>query len=230
MSAPAMAGAQEPAFPVPETLTFKLSWKGIDAGSSRLEVKRDGNDRLRMISTAKSVGWVSSFYTVDDRLESLVKLDTPWRAVNYHIKTLEGSHTKDREVFFYLDNTAQYINWEDYHLRYFELPREIYDPLSSIYHLRMLDLKPGRSASMKVFDSRKLIDATAEAVRREQVAVPAGTFDTIYIKFRTESEGAFGSRGGFDVWLSNDERHLPVKIRTKASIGHLDAELVKIER
>jgi len=60
------------AFTGPEKLVFDLTWAGIKAGTSTLETVND-KGRTKIISTARSAKWVSLFYTVDDRVESLLR-------------------------------------------------------------------------------------------------------------------------------------------------------------
>ncbi len=59
-------------FTVPEKLVFDLSWTGLKAGTSTLETVND-KGRTKIISTARSADWISLFYTVDDRVESLLR-------------------------------------------------------------------------------------------------------------------------------------------------------------
>jgi len=60
-------------FNIPEKFEYDLTWTGIKAGTSTLEITNAGNG-IKIISTSKSVKWVSVFYDVDDRVEStLVK-------------------------------------------------------------------------------------------------------------------------------------------------------------
>lgn len=91
------------AFSVPERLIYDLTWTGIKAGTATLEIVRDGN-WLRIISTARSADWISIFYTVDDRTESVLMLPRLPALVgfpeNYHMKIREGRHRRDKEVTF----------------------------------------------------------------------------------------------------------------------------------
>ena len=60
------------AFNIPEKLIFDLTWTGVKAGTATLEIVND-KGHTKIISTAQSADWLSVFYTVDDRIESVLK-------------------------------------------------------------------------------------------------------------------------------------------------------------
>ena len=85
-------------FKVPEKfIIYDLTWTGIKAGTASLELKKDG-DRIKIVSAAQSAPWVSVFYTVDDRIESILSHNPSFspigQPVQYRIitrrKTQEG--------------------------------------------------------------------------------------------------------------------------------------------
>lgn len=226
--------AQTYAFNIPEKLIYDLTWTGIKAGEAVLEIK-DGGDYLTILSTARSAKWVSVFYKVDDRVESRVSkkgttqgTDKPslGHSINYRLKIREGRHRKDKEVIFELNNSrAIYIDYLGKERREFEIPFPIFDPLSSFYYLRRLNLEVGRSVYVTIFDSKKVWDVEVQVLRKERVEVPAGEFDTIVIKPLMKSEGIFYRKGEIFIWLTDDEKKIPVKLQTKVKIGSIYANL-----
>jgi hypothetical protein len=54
-------------------------------------------------------------------------------------------------------------------------------------------------------------------VREDTVTVDAGTFATIVIRPTIKTSGIFSENGEARVWLSNDDRRLPVQLKTKFS-------------
>jgi hypothetical protein len=55
--------------------------------------------------------------------------------------------------------------------------------------------------------------------------VAAGTFKTIVVEPLVKEGGLFKSEGRIVIWLSDDERKLPVRVNTKVLIGSIDVEL-----
>ena len=53
----------------------------------------------------------------------------------------------------------------------------------------------------------------------------AGTFDCVIVEPLIKEGGLFKSEGRVLLWLTNDERKIPVKVSTRVVIGSIDAEL-----
>lgn len=216
-------------FSIPERLQYDLTWTGIKAGEATLEIKGEG-DHLIIVSTAKSAKWVSVFYKVDDRVESrLLKGNSEaliGHSVNYRLKLREGKHRKDKEVVFDAVNSkAHYIDYIANERKEIDIPFPILDPLSSFYYLRGLSLEVGKPVYVTIFDSKKVWNVEVQVLRKERIDVPAGEFDTIVIKPLMKSEGIFYRKGDILIWLTDDEKRIPVKLQTKVKIGSINANL-----
>jgi hypothetical protein len=218
-------------FNVPEKLIYDLTWTGIKAGTASLEIINDG-DKMKIISTARSAPLISIFYTVDDRVESILfknnSLPYLGQPVNYRIKTREGRHRKDKEVIFDLDNfRATYIDYLKNEREEFAVPAFIFDPISSFYYLRTLRLEVGKPVYLTIFDSKKVWNVEVQVLRREKLTLQIGTFDTIVVKPLMKSEGIFYRKGDIFIWLTNDIKRIPVKMQTKVAVGYITATLVQ---
>ena len=60
---------------------------------------------------------------------------------------------------------------------------------------------------------------------RETIKVEAGTFKCIIVEPLAKEGGLFKSDGRVLIWLSDDDRKIPVKITTKVLIGSIGSEL-----
>ena len=63
---------------------------------------------------------------------------------------------------------------------------------------------------------------TIRVVRRERIRVPAGEFDAIVIQPVIKSRGLFGENGHAEVWLSDDENHIMLQMKSGLKIGSLN--------
>ena len=216
-----------------ETFRYDLIWMGIKAGEARLEFIEEG-DSLKIVSRAESAKWLSVFYKVDDRVESVVvkknnpaKGDIHWVAGRYRLKIREGRHRRDKEVIFDPANgTALYINHFDNKKETYAVPENTFDPLSGFFLLRKRPLEVNRPVHVTIFDSNKVWDVKVEILKKEEVETPAGKFRTILVKPNMKSEGIFDSKGDIYIYLTDDKRHIPVLIRTKVAVGYVEAQLV----
>jgi hypothetical protein len=63
-------------------------------------------------------------------------------------------------------------------------------------------------------------------LRKEKVKVSGiGEVATVVVKPDLKSEGLFHRKGDIFIWLTDDEKRVPVKVETKVPIGKVVAEL-----
>jgi hypothetical protein len=216
-------------FRLPEKLVYDLTWAGIKTGTATLEISSE-NEKTRIVSTARSVDWVSVFYTVEDRIES--ELSTPPHAAvpgipqNYRVRIREGRHRRNKEVVFDCPNRrASFTDHLSGEKKEIEIRESTFDPLSSFYHVRTLKPEVGKSLYVEVLDNKKLWNVEVQVLRKERISTSLGDFDTIVIKPLLKSEGIFNKRGDMYIWLTDDNKHVPVKLQTKVAVGKVTATL-----
>jgi hypothetical protein len=225
--------AQTYAFNIPEKLIYDLTWTGIKAGEAELEIK-DNGDYLSIISKANSSKWVSVFYHVEDIVISKLKKERYGNffasPINYRLKIKEGKHRRDKELIFdHSVNKVTYINHLDNERKDFIIGDSTYDALSCFYYVRTLPLEVGKSVFVNLFDSKKFYSVEVQVLRKEAVRIPLGSFDAILIKPIMKSEGIFSRKGDILIWLSDDERRIPLMLQSKVAVGSIKAVLVRIQ-
>lgn len=107
------------------------------------------------------------------------------------------------------------------------------DIVSAIYFLRTLDLTPGNSFTIPVSDSGRVFQVPARVVAEKKkmksivgkVAVVRIDVD-LFGPGRPVEEG----KGKMSIWVTNDERRIPIKARLSHDIGQLDITLKSIQR
>ncbi len=109
-----------------------------------------------------------------------------------------------------------------------ELPikADTYDPYSSFYHVRTLPLEVGKSVYVSILDTNQLWNVEVQVLKKEKLKTILGEVNTILIKPLMTSEGIFERKGEIYIWLTDDARRIPVKMRTKVTIGSVTATLV----
>ncbi|MBI5847775.1 MAG: DUF3108 domain-containing protein [Nitrospirae bacterium] len=224
--------ADSSAFSMPEKLIFDLTWTGVKAGNAVLEVVEE-KEAIRVISTANSAAWVSVFYTVDDRVESVLARGKSsifiGQTKNFRLKIREGKHRRDKEIIFdHVKHTAQFIDHLEKEKDRKEYPvhENVFDPLSVLYYVRTLKLEVGKPVYVDIFDSKKIWNVEVQVVRKEKISTILGEVETIVIKPLMKSEGIFNRKGEMLIWLTDDQKRTPVKMQTKVAVGAITATLV----
>jgi len=229
------------AFTSGEKLTYVISWsKIIDAGIAVMEVNdgptMDGRPTYHFVSSTRSVGIVDQFYPVRDVVESIVDVRELY-CITFKLEESHGSETSFPKIkkrkriitFDHKNNTALFILNYDTPETY-TIPEQVQDALSSLYYVRtMTDFTIDKPIVVNVFDSGKTWSVEIYTLGRERISTPAGEFDTILVKTYPKYEGVFMNKGEIFIWITDDEKKIPVLMKSTIIIGSIVATLSKIE-
>ncbi|MGM0568808.1 MAG: DUF3108 domain-containing protein [Elusimicrobiota bacterium] len=211
---------------VGEKLVFSVRWGVIRAGEATLEVREilnlGGREVFRFVHTARSARFFDPFYKVRNRVESFV--DTrKLQSIRYERIIREGSYSRDSVIIYDHDYGVAYEDGER-----FEITEGIQDVLSSFYYMRTKKLEPGEVYRFDIGSSKKIWPLKINVKRREKIKVPAGRFDTVVVEPELmEEEGIFKHEGKIEIWLTDDERKIPVLIRSSIKIGTVSVVLTE---
>jgi hypothetical protein len=211
--------AVEQKFVEGETLDYNLSWLKVTGGTARMTISASGEDAFRITSVGHSSPSFSRFFKVRDEIESTVSR-SDFSTLRY-VKRLDEDGDRMEEVTVIEDGTATKTRKKVKKVR---VPRPVYDPISVIYLLRTRDLTPGKVHDFELIADGKLYTVHARAVRKEKVQTPAGTFHCIRVEPQMVSGGVERNERLF-IWYTDDDRRIPVRIRTEVKFGAITASL-----
>ncbi len=222
----AAAGAAGAApFQAGEKLVFSVSWSEIlKAGTATLSVPGvkvfNGHKVYHLVSTASSGPQVSAFFYTRDRVDTYVDVDdyTVWKSEKHLV---EGKYKNDEVVYYNPPNRTATRGVVT--MRVLPNPR---DALAGFYYVRTVDLPVGGEVAVNFADGKVSKPIVVKVIRKERVEVPAGTFDTIVIEpVLQETEGLFKQEGRIWIWVTDDEKKMPVILKSKITIGDIVAQL-----
>ena len=219
------------AFSYGELLQYKVGYSFITAGKGYFyilpkNIKKFGRDCYDIRFQVRSLESLEWIYRVRDSYRTLLDKESliPWE-FEQHIR--EGNYKRDFEAYFDQVNNLAYTKKKIY-----DVPDNVHDIVSAFFYTRTKDLNKMKKG--EVFYLNNFFDDTTYTLGvkmrgRQRVEVEAGKFDCIVIEPLVVEGGLFKSEGSILIWLSNDERKIPVKVATKILIGYVTAELVKYE-
>ena len=218
------------AFPIPERLEFEVAYAGIRAGYAVQEVTKEGSE-INITSTAHSAAWLKLIFPVDDKIETILIEGEPPLNIGvprlYREQIREGRSRFHKEAVF--DRKKLEVTTKDF-LKKTENTQKVtintYDTLSSFYYYRSVPLLVGTSNFIEIFDGKKLWNTEIQVLRREEIKTPLGKFKTVVIKPLLKSNGIFARTGDIFIWLTDDERRIPVLMKSKVKVGNITATLV----
>ena len=103
------------------------------------------------------------------------------------------------------------------------------DILSAFYVARARGLPPSGAVTVPVYDHGKVYDLVFQVVGRETLDLPpplGRKVKTLIVEPKLpKGSGLFAQEGDLKVWVTDDERRIPVRARTKVAVGSVSADL-----
>jgi hypothetical protein len=202
---------------VGERLTFNVSFSQfISAAHVELEVAARGTffgrDAIQLLSHVETTGVVNA---------ALFAINNDY--VTY-VDPASGLPFRAQQLIHESPSTSD--AWKDF--TQLTGQTATYDFLSAIYRLRALPLDDGSSFYFLVRSEKEDYQAQLKVSGRQVIKTSAGSFNAIASQVHvTNNSRANNYR--IRIYFSDDERHLPVLITAKHSVGEIRAELAGAE-
>lgn len=216
-----------------ERMKFEIGWSFLTVGHAEIwtenVVSVDSVPCYHIISTAKSATVIDAFFKVRDKNQTWIAADTLYsRAYSKLIR--EGNYFWDEWVTFDYDKKTftgvQKTNRDALENLSGEIPGPVQDIFSAMYYVRAQPLKEGQQFSIDVNSGKNWPLYVNVYPQRETVKVQAGKFDCFVVEPTLRDKGLFVQKGkSLKVWITADERRIPVKMEAEVFIGHVSAEL-----
>jgi len=224
------------AFKNGEKLTFEINFGFVTAGEAVMEIDpvfqimngRKCYDIRFFVTSTSSFDWV---YKVKDFYRTYVDMEGlfPWR-FEQHIK--EGTYQRDFEAIFDHQNLKAKTYTGEKEPKKFEgeydIPRYVQDAMSAFYFGRTIDyskMKVNDEILLQNFYKDETFPLKIKYLGKETIEVPAGEFRCVKVEPLVQEGGLFKSEGSIVIWMTDDDRKMPVKVKTKVLIGSIDADL-----
>ena len=212
------------AFAVGEHLVFEIAYKFIKAGTATMSIPDTqwvhGRPCYHIVTTARSNKFFDTFFKVRDRVETFIDMEGlfPWK---FEKRIREGKYRTHRTVEYDQLNQRVIYNKKDT----LAVPPFVQGVLSSFYYVRVLPLEVGKSWDIDNYGDGKMYPLKVLVHKKQKVEVPAGTFNCIVVEPVIKGKGIFNQKGRMAIWLTDDERRIPVLMKSKVAIGSIDVRL-----
>lgn len=198
-------------FGVGERLEYEIGYGPFTRGSADLQVDDLDTVRGRSAWHAEfNVRGGVPFFRVNDHSETWIDTHS-LASLRYKQDNHEGSRERHRLYNFFPDNRMTVAGETDT-LETVERP---VDDVSILYFIRTIALPVGLDTS---FSNYFLPDRNPIRIRvlgREHITVPGGEFDAIVIQPIIKTKGIFSEGGEAKVWLSDDDNHIILQVKSK---------------
>ena len=219
-----------------ETLKYNIGWSFIVAGVAQLQTTRivDSNGTLayELRADANSHSIIDALFKVRDINISWLDI-TAKKSLGYWQSVREGKYARDEWLAFnYANNTYNNHRQDrDGNIKTQKMTfegEEVLDMLSALYYVRLQPLPEKGEIYFDIVNRQKQYPLKVTVLGKKKVKVKAGEFNCIVVEPQFSGEGIFTAKGkSLKVWLTDDERRLPVKMSVEVFIGSVTAELTE---
>ena len=231
ISSPALLHAATPSTPcmpyTGEHLGFSVNWEFINAGSATMDISAVGSNGWQVKTFARTNKALDIFRKVRDHITATgVCVNGKMQSTLFDADLHERKYTaKKRTEFLWKENKVSHTQNKVTEL--FDVDAGHLSVIDAFLAVRGLELTPGKVIKIPVFDSRKRyeIEVTVLA-KKETLKAPWGEkVECILVRPKLKTEGIFTNKGEMTLWMTNDQRHIPIKMAAKIKFGRIFAHL-----
>ena len=209
---------------VGETLTYSAKLGMLSLGSGTLQVA--GIDTVRGAESFRfrfRLQGKTVFYSLDDVLESYTGTRDmiSRRFVQDFVENDKPSH---RRFEIFPDSGFYREHGKDTVVK--PAPAEPLDDAAFFYFVRVTPLEVGKKYTYNRYFRKDKNPVTIEVVKREKMKLPDGReVPCLVLHPVIDTKGMFSKRSDTRLWLTDDDRRLPVQIRSKFPFGTITLRL-----
>jgi hypothetical protein len=216
---------------------MRFSYLHLTAGHGTLRVvaaERAGRPVLQFVAEAKSRGffaWLLRF-RVDDRTDAWFD-PAGGCSLGIEKRLREGRAERDQTVAIDPEGGIATVADKKIAQQRFEVGPCALDVLSAFFVLRARGVAEQEPLMLPLFDNGKRYVLRVRWLARELLDLPkpfGRQTPTIVVEpMLAEGTGLFVKEGRLRIWLTADDRRLPVRMRTRVAIGSVSGDLESYE-
>jgi hypothetical protein len=210
-----------------ERFDFRVTW-GLFSQAAEITIaaraeQSAGLPQIRVTTTTSTRGVIRKLYAFDGNAESIFDGNDGRMLAATASTSTKKKKTRAMAVF---DYPAATVRYEDFLSpdRSINIPLPAGQPMdliTSLIESRAWNLKVGDRRPTTVMFDDEFYDLTLVAERIEHVKTPNGEYNALVIVpiMEKDPKGMFKRGGTVRVWISQDEKHLPVKLEVSLKYG-----------
>jgi len=208
-----------------ERMLFSVGWEFINAGTADMRIKNTTNG-YRIITSSKSYRVFDLFHKVRDTITSEgVCRSGNMQSTLFDVVQNEGRYHSKKQIRF-LWEKGTVTHTQNGKTDSYNVPAGHLNAIDAFFAVRKMNLSPGIMVRVPLFDSRKQYMLEVSVLKTQRLMAPWGkSVECLVIEPKLKTKGIFSSKGKVKVWLTNDARHIPLKMVAKIKFGHIVARL-----
>ena len=212
-----------------ERMLFSIDWEFINAGIADMRVENTV-DGYRITTRSESNRFVDIFHKVRDAIVSEGTCrNESMQSTLFDVVQNEGRYHSRKQVHF-LWRKGVVTHTQNGKTDSYDVPAGHLNAMDAFFAVRAMKLSPGTIVHVPLFDSRKQYMLEVDVLKTDRLMAPWGkSVECLVIEPRLKTRGIFSGKGKVKVWLTNDARHIPLKVVIRIKFGHIVARLRRYE-
>ncbi len=219
-----------------EKLSYKIAFNSgltgnVRGGEATLSVrpstvKVGGNDTYLAVLNGATAGVIEWFYQVENKYETYIDVNS-YAPLMYRQTVRENKYKSSDTVYF--DQQKRVASYQN---KKISIPANTHDFVSMIYYVRSLDvskLKKGETISIPFFTSDKVMTSKIVYQGIEQINVNKKPVNCYAFKPQVGKGKMFNQDYPATLWISADDKRIPMLIEARMKVGRVKMELTKAE-
>ncbi len=209
-----------------EYLEYTVKLAGFRAGTGIMQVTgidtMRGRHAWRLNFNIKGTTPLG-IYHVDDTYDSWMDVES-LNSLRFEQNLYEGGKHKIRNYDIFPTRGM-------FHQEGKEERKSVANPLddaSFFFFVRTLPLEVGKEYSFDNYFNPDANPVVIKVVRKDTIDVPAGRFPAIVLQPRIKTSGLFSENGHAEIWLSDDEHRILLRMDTRFAFITLGLQLRKV--
>jgi hypothetical protein len=207
-----------------ERMEYDVKFGALRVGNAHMEVV--GLENLRGRLAWHTAFWVQGgnfLYRVNDVYESWMDAET-LSSLRFVQELEEGGKDTERRFEIFPDH-AVFVQTSKKPPTEEKSVSQPLDDGSFLYFIRTIPLVVGQTYDFDRYFRPDRNPVQIRVLRKERINVPAGTFNAIVLQPVIKTKGIFSENGHAEIWLSDDDRHIMLQLKSRLSFGSLNLYL-----
>ena len=220
-----------------EKLTYDLCWGPITAGSASLDVKPVKDGKTEFLTFATGNKTINKIYPVNDTIYTRVRNKGLMTEVfrkslhegTFHNKSVIRFDRKGEKAWLsdtvFLDppEKRKVKRSADTSVAIQGVEHSI---ISAFYWVRTMPLTVGDTSRFAAVSGKKRYELKVLVHGKEELETAIGKVKTVKVEPVLDGDGIFNSKGRIFIWLTDDDKRIPVLMQCEIALGSIKAKLV----
>jgi hypothetical protein len=213
-----------------ERLTYRVTWWGMEAGHAEL-FHQPGNGGYTLVARAWTTDGAANLFSMRDRLRAegthRPALFLPTR---FSVRLNENDYRADKTLTY--DRAARKATYRNHReppatAKDFDIDTQTRDLYSALYSLRASAKEPKPEAvyTLPVQDLDRPMTLHLKVLERVRLDTVLGQVETLHVQPVLDGKKEGRQKDRVHIWVTDDDRRLPVKIQVRLALGSFTATL-----